>query len=286
MISIQCRGFRRMRNMGFLGAWLLAVGHARAGGIALNIPNLPGSFLTHEHPTAIALDSVQFTKNGFTDQRHVDSDTTALQQAYLKQFGHPENKFPTVQVLFYKPGNGERFTSWTITYPDAFLTSLQISPQGSFNRETDVFTSVKPASLKLRIYDSSNHAFDVPMDSADVADGSLVVSRTVDAQTPLIQSFLTAGTSLSADLLFYDDNSTPYDDPVTFFGMLVSSQVFDPLGGPGAPETDTFIFTDTTQAVPEPASLVLASMALTAVFCTRQQHARRSCFAQPYHLQQ
>ena len=177
MISIQCRGFRRMRNLEFLGVWLLAVGQARAGGIALNIPNLPGSFVTHEDPTSIALDSVQFTKNGFTDQRHVDSDTTALQQAYLKQFGHPENKFPTVQILFYKPSNGERFTSWTITYPEAFLTSLQISPQGSFDRETDVFTSVKPASLKLRIHDSSNHAFDVPMDSADVADGSLVVSR-------------------------------------------------------------------------------------------------------------
>ena len=110
MISIQFRGFRWTRCMGFLGAWMLAVGQAQAGGVALNIPALPGSFVTHDYPTAIALDSVQFTKNGFTDQRHVDSDTTALQQAYLNQLGHSENKFPTVQVLFYKPNKGELFT--------------------------------------------------------------------------------------------------------------------------------------------------------------------------------
>ena len=126
----------------------------------------------------------------------------------------------------------------------------------------------------------------MPIDSADVADGSLVVSRTVDSQTPLIQNFLTTGTTFSADFLLYDDNSMPYGDPVSFSGMMVSSQVFDPLGGPGAPETDTFSFTDTTQAVPEPASWVLASVALTAVFCARQRHERRRSFAQLCPLQQ
>jgi hypothetical protein len=250
---------------GLLGCSLLAAGQAwAAANLAMDITDLNGNthvdgdLVLDKSPHAIALTSVQFQKNGtLIDTRRVDSSTPTLTQDLL--LSHPLD----VEVVLYKSGPSENSTVLTIDYRPTLLSSQQILGPQNAQTETDTFTGSSGRSkikIKVKVANNSGGSDDrvtFDTDNVDVDDGSLVVSRTVDAETPVILGAFSAGGSLSGDLLFYDASGNLTDEPISFTGLSLTSQVYDPLGGLGSPETDTFSFAD-VQAVPEPASTILA----------------------------
>jgi hypothetical protein len=265
---------------GLLGWSLLAAGEARAATkLSMDITDLDGN--THvdgdlaldKFPHAIALTSVQFRKNGtLVDTRPVDSSTPTLTQDFLLPH-HLD-----VKVAFYKISPSGNSTILTIDYSPTLLSSQQILGAQNAQIETDTFSGGAGRSkvqLKVKAANNSGGSDDrvtLDTDNVEVDDGSLVVSRTVDAQTPLIQAAFAAGGSLSGDLLFYDAGGNFTDEPISFTGLSLTSQVYDPLGGLGSPETDTFGFTD-VQAVPEPASTILALSGIGSLMVCRMRRS-------------
>ncbi len=269
MISNQSRFCRWIAGIGLVGCWLLAAEPASAGNIAMNINSISGHLSLPGFPNAVSVDSVQFSMNEFVDHRQADADSAALGLAVGKPIGD-------VQILFYKSSGAESIRYVSVTAHNASESGFQVVPQGNKSLETDTFSTLGPHEVRLRIRSPSaggggaGNSFDVSVESVNVDDSSIVVSRSVDDQTPMIQSAFSGSASPSADLLFYGDNSNLYDDPISFTGMTLVSQVFDPLGGPGSPETDTFSYTDFAQPVPEPASATLLAMGAAMILGCRK----------------
>jgi len=245
-----------------LGLWLFAANAARAGhvALALSIPSITGSFSAPDYPNAILISSLQITALGFNVTRSADADSAALLSAVGTHLG-------TDTALFYK-GLMPKHPAATFVFPDVLESSF--TAQAGSNPEREDFSTTRTDKVKLRVHDSSGGgSYDLSSSAVTISDdGQLVLSRVTDSSTAFVQNDLTAGSIVSADLLFYgDDVGSPPTDTITFSGMMITSQTYDPLAGLGSPETDTFSFTDISQPTPEPSTFALLSGGILGLLC-------------------
>jgi hypothetical protein len=244
------------------GAVLDAGPKVEGASIYLNIPGIAGENPTPGYPEAVAVNSLFVTPDSFSIQKNLDSATNQIQAAVVG--GTPLH---SVSALFYNaPPSGS---------PDAglpFDNDLASSQTISLSLiETDDFAATTPDSMYLEVSGitgaSSTPGYTglMAINSLEISGNTFIVGRETDSTTPQLKSAVVLATTHTASLLFYNSvPSRPPDAELDFQDVIASSVTTNGSSGDILQELDGFNFGNISQPTPEPGTLVLALIGVSA----------------------